>query len=110
MADYDKIMEFIEQNFLGQSTKVSIAGDGNERLVYTGKLNDAAYIIQGSGALVKRVPADKDVFLISLKFDNLEIKLSGYELDLGKINLKSSKAYMLSSGLDRPLLIELEKI
>jgi hypothetical protein len=110
MADYDKIMEFIEKKFIGQSTKVSVRGEGNEELVYTGKLNDAAYIIKGSGALVKRVPADKDVYLISLKFDNLEIKLSGYELDLGKINLKSSKAYILSSNLDRPLLVELEKI
>ena len=110
MVDYNQIMEFIEKNFIGQSTKVCVRGEGNEELVYTGKLNDAVYIVKGSGALVKRVPANKDVFLISLKFDNLEVKLSGYELDLGKINLKSSKAYMLSSGLDRPLLVELEKV
>ena len=111
-TDYNQIMEFIEQNFLGQPMKVRVEGHGRDELVYRGKLEDAGYETE-SEALARRVPADFDGD-IRLRFEHLEATLSGYQLQLRKQmdyklpSLADSKKYLLKNGLDS-ILIELER-
>lgn len=112
-TDYNKIMEFIEQNFIGQPMKVRVKRDGRDELNYRGRLEDAGYITE-SDALARRVSADFDGDF-RLRFENLEATFSGYRLQLGTImdyslpNPADSKKYLLGNCLDRPILLELER-
>lgn len=112
-TDYNTIMEFIEQNLLGQHMEVKVIGDGIDELIYRGKLEDAEYKTK-SEPFARRVPADFEG-KIRLKFENMETTLSGYQLHLRQIkdyclpNPSDSKEFLLGNGLDRYILFELKK-
>lgn len=112
IQDYNKIMEFMEQNFIGKRMKVRVAGEGRDELTYCGRLEDAGYVTVGE-TLEKRVPEgfDGDIRLL---FENLKVTLSGYQLEFVTIldytlpKPEDSKRYLLANGLDHPMLLELE--
>lgn len=112
-TDYNKIMEFIEQNLLGKHMEVKLSGDGVDELSYRGKLKDAGYKNE-MGELERKVPVGFDG-QIRLKFENMETTLSGYQLHLRQIkdyclpNPADSKEFLLGNGLNRYILFELKK-
>ncbi len=116
LSDYNQIMVYIEQNFLGRPLKIKVtAGDGPDNLVYHGKLDDVLFEL-GRGLTHKRVPVNQDTTPdIRLKFGELEILLSGHELRLGSVydwslsNPPDSGKYLLCNELDKSLMVYIEK-
>ena len=98
-------METLERELIGRDVRVTLDYlDGPNKLVFSGRLEDAVYEAETSD--VKRVVDSADA--LRLKFSNGEVTLSGYELSLRNSGLESG--FFLGDGLDKPLLLKLEVI